>query len=66
MLIYLLKNQNQVLSREQLLTNVWGFDYYGDTNVVDVYIRYLRKKLDAPYSTPYLHTVRGVGYMLKE
>lgn len=66
LLIYLLKNQNQVLSREQLLTNVWGFDYYGDTNVVDVYIRYLRKKLDAPYSTPYLHTVRGVGYMLKE
>lgn len=66
LLVYLLKNQNQVLSREQLLTNVWGFDYYGDTNVVDVYIRYLRKKLDAPYSTPYLHTVRGVGYMLKE
>ncbi|WEZ08550.1 response regulator transcription factor [Priestia flexa] len=66
LLIYLLKNQNQVLSREQLLTNVWGFDYYGDTNVVDVYIRYLRKKLDAPYSTPYLHTIRGVGYMLKE
>jgi len=66
LLIYLLKNKNQVLSREQLLTNVWGFDYYGDTNVVDVYIRYLRKKIDAPYSNPYLHTVRGVGYMLKE
>ncbi|WP_210611272.1 response regulator transcription factor [Priestia flexa] len=66
LLIYLLKNKNQVLSREQLLTNVWGFDYYGDTNVVDVYIRYLRKKIDAPYSNSYLHTVRGVGYMLKE
>lgn len=66
LLVYLLKNKNQVLSREQLLTNVWGFDYYGDTNVVDVYIRYLRKKIDAPYSNPYLHTVRGVGYMLKE
>ncbi|WP_430487910.1 response regulator transcription factor [Priestia flexa] len=66
LLVYLLKNKNQVLSREQLLTNVWGFDYYGDTNVIDVYIRYLRKKIDAPYSNPYLHTVRGVGYMLKE
>lgn len=66
LLVYLLQNQNQVLTFEQLLTNVWGFDYYGDTNIVYVYIRYLRKKMDDPYSTPLLHTVRGVGYMLKE
>lgn len=66
LLMYLLQNQNQVLTLEQLVTNVWGYDYFGDTNVVYVYIRYLRKKIDAPFSTPYIHTVRGVGYMLKE
>ncbi|MFK2825379.1 response regulator transcription factor [Bacillus sp. B190/17] len=66
LLVYLLKNQNQVLTFDQLLTNVWGFDYYGDTNVVYVYIRYLRKKIDSPFSKPYIHTVRGVGYILKE
>jgi len=66
LLVYLLQNQNQVLTFDQLLTNVWGFDYYGDSNVVYVYIRYLRKKIDSPFSKPYIHTVRGVGYMLKE
>lgn len=66
LLVYLLQNQNQVLTFDQLLTNVWGFDYYGDPNVVYVYIRYLRKKIDTPFSKPYIHTVRGVGYMLKE
>ncbi|OCA92876.1 response regulator transcription factor [Pseudobacillus wudalianchiensis] len=66
LLVYLLQNPNQVLTFDQLLTNVWGFDYYGDTNVVYVYIRYLRKKIDDPFPTPYIHTVRGVGYMLKE
>ncbi|GAA3334014.1 hypothetical protein GCM10020331_100320 [Ectobacillus funiculus] len=44
LLVYLMQHQNQVLNREQILTHVWGFDYYGETNVVDVYIRYLRKK----------------------
>ncbi|MBD8070521.1 response regulator transcription factor [Bacillus sp. PS06] len=66
LLLFLLKNKNQVLNRDQLLTNVWGFDYLGDTNVVDVYIRYLRKKIDQPFSPPLIHTVRGVGYMMKE
>lgn len=66
LLLYLLQNPNQVLTFEQLLTNVWGFDYYGDTNIVYVYIRYLRKKIDTPFSTPYIQTIRGVGYMLKE
>ncbi|GGE79061.1 response regulator transcription factor [Priestia taiwanensis] len=65
LLVFLMKHANQVLQREQILTNVWGFDYYGDTNVVDVYIRYLRKKIDQEFDTPLLHTVRGVGYMLK-
>ncbi|MBY0087088.1 response regulator transcription factor [Brevibacillus brevis] len=65
LLLYLMQNKNQVLNREQILTHVWGFDYFGDTNVVDVYIRYLRKKVDQGYGTPLLHTVRGVGYMLK-
>ncbi|MFJ5624203.1 response regulator transcription factor [Peribacillus loiseleuriae] len=66
LLIYLMENKNQVLTFDQLLTNVWGFDYFGDSNVVYVYIRYLRKKIDTPFPTPYIHTVRGVGYMLKE
>ncbi|WP_050181647.1 response regulator transcription factor [Domibacillus robiginosus] len=66
LLIYLLKNKRHVLSREQLLDGVWGYDYYGDTNVVDVYIRYVRNKIDKPFELPLIHTVRGVGYVLKE
>jgi len=66
LLIYLIKHQNYVLSRDQILTQVWGFDYYGDTNVVDVYISYLRKKIDDSFHSPLIHTVRGVGYVLKE
>ena len=65
LLLYLMKNKNLVLTREQILEDVWGFDYMGDTNVVDVYIRYLRKKIDKPFSTPLIHTVRGVGYSMK-
>ncbi|MBR3205481.1 MAG: winged helix-turn-helix domain-containing protein, partial [Bacillus sp. (in: Bacteria)] len=57
--------QQQVLTRDQLLTAVWGFDYFGDTNVVDVYIRYLRKKIDYPFEKQLIHTVRGVGYVMK-
>lgn len=66
LLAYLIKHPRQVLNREQLLNGVWGYDYYGDTNVVDVYIRYLRNKIDKPYGTALIHTVRGVGYVLKE
>ncbi|SFE74868.1 response regulator transcription factor [Alteribacillus iranensis] len=65
LLLYLMKNKNLVLTREQILEDVWGFDYMGDTNVVDVYIRYVRKKIDKPFSTPLIHTVRGVGYSMK-
>lgn len=64
--MYLLRNQRQVLSREQIVQSVWGYDYYGDTNVVDVYIRYVRKKVDNGFTPPLIHTVRGVGYVLKE
>lgn len=66
LLAYLMENARHVLNREQLLDGVWGYDYYGDTNVVDVYIRYLRNKIDKPYGTPLIHTVRGVGYVLKD
>lgn len=66
LLLYLMKHPNQVLTREQLLDAVWGFDYYGDTNIVDVYIRYVRKKLEEKNCSSYIQTVRGVGYVLKE
>jgi len=65
LLVYLMKHPKQVLSREQLLTGVWGYDYYGDTNIVDVYIRYLRNKIDKPYADNVIHTVRGVGYVIR-
>lgn len=66
LLLYLVQHKHQVLHREQILEHVWGYDYYGDTNVVDVYIRYLRKKIDAGFEVPLIHTVRGVGYRIKE
>ena len=66
LLLHLIKHPNQVLSREQLLDAVWGYDYYGDTNVVDVYIRYVRKKLNQHDGLSLIQTVRGVGYALKE
>ncbi|MFC4712624.1 response regulator transcription factor [Planococcus dechangensis] len=66
LLLYLMRHPKQVLDREQLLNAVWGYDYYGDTNVIDVYIRYLRKKVDFGENETYLQTVRGVGYVLKE
>lgn len=66
LLLYLLKHDNQVLSREQILDAVWGYDYVGDTNVVDVYIRYVRRKVEAEGESTLIQTVRGVGYVLKE
>lgn len=66
LLLYLLKHPRQVLSREQILDAVWGYDYYGDTNVVDVYIRYVRKKIDVKGKSALIQTVRGVGYVLKD
>ncbi len=66
LLEYLLKNRNIALSREQLLNNVWDYDYLGETNVVDVYIRYLRQKIDDRFGIHMIHTVRGVGYIIKD
>ena len=62
----MMENQQIVLSRDTFLTKVWGYDYMGETNVVDVYIRYLRSKLDDAYGVELIHTVRGVGYVLRE
>lgn len=61
----LLENKSIVLSRDTLLEKVWGYDYMGETNVVDVYIYYLRNKLDAVSSEKTIETVRGVGYVIK-
>jgi len=66
LLEYLLRNKQIVLGRERILQEVWGYDYFGDTNVVDVYIRYLRSKLDEQFEQKYIHTVRGVGYVVKD
>ena len=66
LLEYLLRNKGIVLTRDQILENVWGYDYAGDTNVVDVYIRYLRSKVDDEHNTRLIQTVRGVGYILRE
>ncbi len=65
LLEYMIRNKNRVLSREQIENNIYNFDYEGGTNVVDVYIRYLRKKIDDPYPVKLLHTVRGHGYVLR-
>ncbi|XEC96319.1 response regulator transcription factor [Paenibacillus tarimensis] len=65
LLLYLVTNKNRALEREQILNEVWGYDYYGDTNVVDVYIRHLRKKLTDSKEDQLIQTVRSVGYMIK-
>ena len=66
LLVCLLKNKNIVLTRDQLIDQVWGYDYFGETNVVDVYVRYLRQKIDKGYPTAYIQTIRGVGYSIKD
>jgi DNA-binding response OmpR family regulator len=65
LLEYMMENRGIVLTREQLIEKVWGYDYYGDTNVTDVYIRYLRAKIDQKYNLSYIKTVRGVGYIFE-
>lgn len=66
LLVYLMRNPGIPLSRERLLSEVWGFDFAGETNLVDVYIRYLRQKIDKGNRKKLIHTVRGVGYSLRE
>ncbi|MDR1131031.1 MAG: response regulator transcription factor [Oscillospiraceae bacterium] len=62
----MLLNKNIVLSRETFIERVWGYDYMGETNVVDVYVRYLRGKIDEVYGVSMIRTVRGVGYVVKD
>lgn len=66
LLEYLMYNKGKVLSRERIENHIWNFDYEGGTNVVDVYIRYLRKKIDDGSESKLIHTVRGSGYVLRE
>ena len=62
----LIRNAGTVMSREKIESSVWNYEYEGGTNVIDVYIRYLRKKIDDDFDTKLIHTVRGVGYVLRE
>lgn len=62
----LMRNKNIVMTRQQIEQNAWDFDFEGGSNVIDVYIRYLRKKIDAQYEQKLIHTVRGVGYVMSE
>ena len=66
LLHYLLENKGKVISRESLLDHVWGFDFVGETNAVDVYIRFLRSKIDEAFGVKLIHTVRGVGYVIRD
>lgn len=66
LLLYLVQSKNTVITREKALDAVWGYDYYGNTNVVDVYVRYLRSKIDDKYNIELINTVRGSGYIVKE
>ncbi|HIU02182.1 MAG TPA: response regulator transcription factor [Candidatus Onthocola gallistercoris] len=66
LLRYMIQNAGIVLSRSRLEEHLWNYDYAGGSNVIDVYIRYLRKKIDSGHDKKLIHTVRGVGYVLKE
>lgn len=66
LLEYLVRNSGIVLSREKIENHIWNFDYDGGTNVIDVYISYLRKKIDTGFGTKLIHTVRGSGYVIRE
>ena len=63
---YMCMNLGMVLSREKIAEHIWGYDYTGGSNIVDVYISYLRKKIDGGYSKKLLHTIWGSGWMIKE
>lgn len=65
LLVYLLENRNVVISREKALDVVWGYDFVGNTNVVDVYVRYLRAKIDDAFDIKLIETVRGFGYVIR-
>ncbi len=62
---YMLRNKDIVLSRDKIESHIWNFDYSGGSNIIDVYIRYLRKKIDDTHETKLIHTIRGAGYVLR-
>ena len=66
LLAYLMQNKGLVISRDRLLDSVWGYDFVGETNAVDVYIRYLRSKIEEPFGLKFIQTIRGVGYIIRE
>jgi heavy metal response regulator len=65
LLEYLLRNKGRVLSRTQIIENIWGYTFDPNSNVVDVHIKFLREKVDSPFQKKLIHTVRGAGYLLK-
>ncbi|MDA3844989.1 MAG: response regulator transcription factor [Vallitaleaceae bacterium] len=64
LLVYLLENVNVVVPRETILSKVWGYEYIGETNIVDVYVSYIRTKIDQKYGVEIIRTIRGVGYII--
>jgi DNA-binding response OmpR family regulator len=66
LLEYFLRNKGKVLSRTEMIENVWGYDFDPNTNIVDVHIKFLREKIDAGFHRKLIHTIRGAGYVLKE
>jgi two-component system, OmpR family, response regulator NblR len=66
LLKYLMEHPREILTREQILENVWGFDFLGESNVIEVYIRYLRLKIEGEGDRKLIHTIRGVGYALRD
>ena len=66
LLAYLLQNKGLVMSRDLLLDKVWGYDFVGETNAIDVYIRYIRAKIEEPFGVKIIQTIRGVGYVIRD
>lgn len=65
-LVYLVMNKNKVVTRENIIINIWGYEFEGETNVIDVFITHLRKKMDEGFSSHLITTVRGIGFTIKE
>ena len=66
LLEYMMEHYFQVLTRAQILQNVWGYDFMGNSNIIEVYVRYLRQKLRGSHDNCLIHTIRGIGYILRE
>lgn len=66
LLAFLMQNKGLVMSRDRLLDSVWGYDFVGETNAIDVYIRYLRSKIEEPFGLKFIQTIRGVGYIIRD